>query len=156
MNPFPTVRVAAIQAASVPLDLERFDLLGKPDAAGALRDVSRDAANLGSGMPQIWVAPTADFSEPWVALLQAIAVESGAFVVGVCQFTEHLEGGTVIIDARGRNMQGPVRNAESILYADCDLRVGADEKQLFDVTGHYSCESILLPQLGFDFVPPSN
>ncbi len=108
------------------------------------------------GVPQIWVAPTADFSESWVALLQAIAVESGAFVVGVCQYTNELAGGTVVIDARGRIMQGPLRNAEGILYADCDLQVGAAEKQLFDVTGHYSCESVLLPVLGFDFGSLSN
>ena len=37
------------------------------------------------GGPQIWIAPTADFGESWVSLLRAIAVESGAYAVGVCQ-----------------------------------------------------------------------
>src|ERR671919_524428 len=36
--------------------------------------------------PQIWVAPTADDSDGWVAHMRAIAIESGAFVVSVPQF----------------------------------------------------------------------
>jgi nitrilase len=36
--------------------------------------------------PQIWVAPTADDSDGWVAHMRAIAIESGAFVVSVPQY----------------------------------------------------------------------
>jgi hypothetical protein len=36
--------------------------------------------------PQIWVAPTADDSDGWIARMRAIAIESGAFVVAVPQF----------------------------------------------------------------------
>ncbi len=117
------------------------------------------------GSPQIWVAPTADDSEPWIALMQAIAVESGAFVLGVCQYTPRSAypadfplalpgdedplstGGTVIVDARGHVLAGPLRGREGMLVADCDLRQGAIAKQAFDVTGHYACEPLLLPLL---------
>ncbi len=38
------------------------------------------------GGPQIWVAPTADDSDGWLASMRHIAIESGAFVVSVPQF----------------------------------------------------------------------
>ena len=37
------------------------------------------------GGPQIWIAPTADYGEAWVSLLRTIAVEAGAYAVGVRQ-----------------------------------------------------------------------
>ena len=36
--------------------------------------------------PQIWVAPTADDSDGWLASMRHIAIESGAFVVSVPQY----------------------------------------------------------------------
>src|SRR6476620_6912305 len=36
--------------------------------------------------PQIWVAPTADDSDGWLATMRHIAIESGAFVVSVPQY----------------------------------------------------------------------
>ena len=36
--------------------------------------------------PQIWVAPTADDSEGWIASMRHIAIESGAYVVSVPQY----------------------------------------------------------------------
>ena len=38
------------------------------------------------GAPQIWVAPTADDSDGWLASVRHIAIESGAFVVSVPQY----------------------------------------------------------------------
>ena len=38
------------------------------------------------GGPQIWVAPTADDSDGWLASVRHIAIESGAFVVSVPQY----------------------------------------------------------------------
>ena len=36
--------------------------------------------------PQIWVAPTADDSDGWLASMRHIAIESGAFVVSAPQY----------------------------------------------------------------------
>src|SRR5919198_1181149 len=36
--------------------------------------------------PQIWVAPTADDSDSWLATVRHIAIESGAYVISVPQF----------------------------------------------------------------------
>ena len=38
------------------------------------------------GGPQIWLAPTADDSDGWIASVRHIAIEAGAFVVSVPQF----------------------------------------------------------------------
>ncbi len=40
------------------------------------------------GGPQIWLAPTADDSDGWLATIRHIAIESGAFVVSVPQYIE--------------------------------------------------------------------
>ena len=38
------------------------------------------------GGPQIWLAPTADDSDGWIASMRHIALEAGAFVVSVPQY----------------------------------------------------------------------
>ena len=44
------------------------------------------AGRVYQGGPQIWVAPTADDSEGWIASMRHIAIEAGAFVVSVPQY----------------------------------------------------------------------
>lgn len=117
------------------------------------------------GGPQIWVAPTADDSEVWIANMRHIAVESGAFVVGVPQYIPRSafppnfpvklpdkevlgRGGAVIVEPdHGELIAGPLYDEEGILIADCDLRVGLHAKRWFDAIGHYSREEVLAPLL---------
>jgi nitrilase len=118
------------------------------------------------GGPQIWVAPTADDSDVWLASMRHIAIESGAFVVSVPQFIPAAafpedfpaplpegkevfgRGGAAICEPdEGKVIAGPLYDQEGILVADCDLRVGLRAKRWFDVAGHYSREDVLLPAL---------
>jgi nitrilase len=117
--------------------------------------------------PQIWVAPTADDSDGWLASMRHIAIESGAFVISVPQYIPASafppdfpiglpegkdvfgEGGAAIIKPTGSVIAGPLRDAEGILYADCDLRESLRAKRWFDVVGHYGREDVLSPP-----VPP--
>jgi predicted amidohydrolase len=116
------------------------------------------------GGPQVYVAPTADDSAGWRALMSAIAIESGAFVVSVCQVVRRSDypadfpvplpdrevfssGGSCIVGPGGDLVAGPLHGEEGILVADCDLGAGADTKQWFDVVGHYAREDVLLPLL---------
>ncbi len=122
------------------------------------------------GGPQIWVAPTMDDGEAWLALMRAIAYESGASVVSVCQYIHgsqfpeafpfELPGGrdrvlshgnSVIIDG-GTNqiIAGPLADEEGILTAECDLRTSLRSKQWFDAVGHYSREDVLFGVLTSD------
>ena len=115
------------------------------------------------GGPQIWVAPTADDSDGWLASMRHIAIESGAFVVSVPQFIPaaafpddfpvplpagqgrvrpRRRGGRRADLGRGdRRTRCTARRASSI--ADCDLRRGLHAKRWFDAVGHYSREDVL-------------
>ena len=111
--------------------------------------------------PQIWVAPTADDSDGWLATVRHIAIESGAFVVSVPQYIPRsafpgdfpLElpdrevygrGGAAIIEpTSGDVIAGPLYDAEGMILADCDLRAGLHAKRWFDAVGHYSGEAAL-------------
>ena len=116
------------------------------------------------GGPQIWLAPTADYGDGWIALARAIAAEAGAFVVGVCQYTTADDypadfplaldrsrpvsaGWSCIIAPGGAVLEGPLLDGEGMLVAECDLGSIAGDKQWFDVVGHYAREDVLLPLL---------
>jgi nitrilase len=114
------------------------------------------------GGPQIWVAPTADDSDGWLASMRHIAIESGAFVVSAPQFIpasafpddfpvplpEGKEifgrGGAVICEPTGGEViAGPLYDAEGMVIADCDLRRGLHAKRWFDAVGHYARTDVL-------------
>jgi predicted amidohydrolase len=115
------------------------------------------------GGPQIWLAPTADDSDGWLASMRHIAIESGAFVVSVPQYIPgsafpedfpvaidrervYGRGGAAIVSpGGGQVLEGPVYDREAIVIADCDLRDGLHAKRFFDAVGHYSREDVLLP-----------
>jgi nitrilase len=114
------------------------------------------------GGPQIWLAPTADDSDGWLATMRHVAIESGAFVVSVPQYIPAAafpddfpvplpegkevfgNGGAAIIEpTRGDVIAGPLYGEEGMVIADCDLRRGLHAKRWFDVVGHYSREDVL-------------
>ena len=114
------------------------------------------------GGPQIWVAPTGDDSDGWLASMRHIAIESGAFVVSVPQYIPRSafpadfpaeipegkdilgNGGAAIIEPQaGEVIAGPLYGEEGMVLADCDLRAGLHAKRWFDVVGHYSREEVL-------------
>ena len=116
--------------------------------------------------PQIWVAPTADDSDGWLASMRHIAIESGAFVVSVPQFIPSAafpddfpvplpgdkevfgRGGAAVIEPTwGEVIAGPLYDEEGIVEAACDLRRGLHAKRWFDSVGHYSREDVLADEL---------
>jgi nitrilase len=113
--------------------------------------------------PQIWVAPTADDEDGWLASMRHIAIESGAFVVSVPQYIPRSafpddfpaelpdkevfgNGGAAIVEPGGGEViAGPLYGQEGMIVADCDLRVGLHAKRFFDAVGHYGREEVLAP-----------
>jgi nitrilase len=112
--------------------------------------------------PQIWVAPTADDSDSWLASMRHIAIESGAYVVSVPQYIPASafpddfpvplpegkdvfgRGGAAICEPLdGEVIAGPLYDEEGIVVADCDLRATLHAKRWFDAVGHYSREDVL-------------
>jgi predicted amidohydrolase len=114
--------------------------------------------------PQIWVAPTADDSDGWLATVRHIAIESGAFVVSSPQYIPRSafpadfpvplpdqevfgRGGAAIVEPTwGKVIAGPLYDCEGIVSAECDLRAGLHAKRWFDSVGHYAREEVLAPE----------
>jgi nitrilase len=112
---------------------------------------------------QIWVAPTADDSDGWLASMRHIAIEAGAFVVSVPQYISRSafpdnfpielpdeevfgRGGAAILEPlEGKAIAGPLYDEEGIVAADIDLGRTMTAKRWFDVVGHYSREDVLYP-----------
>jgi nitrilase len=116
------------------------------------------------GGPQIWVAPTADDSDGWLASMRHIAIESGAYVVSVPQYIPAAAfpadfpvplpdgkdvfgrgGAAIVAPGSGEVIAGPLYDEEGILVADCDLRRAVASKRWFDAVGHYSRAEVLGP-----------
>ena len=113
------------------------------------------------GGPQIWLAPTADDSDSWIASMRHIAIEAGAFVVSVPQYIPVSafpadfplplpdgvdvlgRGGACIVSPYGAVLAGPLYDAEGVLAVDCDLRDALHAKRSFDVAGHYGRADVL-------------
>ena len=109
---------------------------------------------------QIYIAPTADARESWVASMRHIALEGRCFVLGCNQFitkdmypAEYQDllreeedmmcpGGSVIVSPGGEVMAGPLWNTNGILTAILDLEDIYRQKLDFDVNGHYSRKDI--------------
>jgi nitrilase len=118
------------------------------------------------GGPQIWVAPTADDSDGWLASMRHIAIESGAFVISVPQYIPASafpddfpvalpadkevfgRGGAAVIEPTdGDVIAGPLYGEEGFVEAECDLRHGLHAKRWFDSVGHYGREDVLAREL---------
>jgi len=59
-------------------------------------------------------------------------------------------GGSVIVDPKGQITAGPLVDEEGILYADIDPRIAIQERQNFDISGHYSRFDIFNKPLDLD------
>ena len=113
------------------------------------------------GGPQIWVAPTADDGESWIASMRHIAIEAGAFVVSAPQYIPAAafptdfplplpdgvevfgRGGACVVAPDGDVIAGPLYDEDGIVVADCDLRKALHAKRYFDVGGHYGRADVL-------------
>src|SRR3954471_15966693 len=117
--------------------------------------------------PQIWVAPTADDTDGWLASMRHIAIEAGAYVVSAPQYIPASafpddfpvplpegkdvfgRGGAAICEPLGGEViAGPLYDEEGIVVADCDLRATLHAKRWFDAVGHYGREDVLAGRYG--------
>jgi nitrilase len=105
----------------------------------------------------IWLAPTWDNADAWLATLRHIAKEGRCYVVGVAPVLRGSDvpdelrgdryggdddwmsrGRSAIVDPYGEVIAGPVEEREEILYAEVDAAVAAVARREFDPVGHYS------------------
>jgi nitrilase len=104
---------------------------------------------------EIYLAPTADQRDGWLATLRHIALEGRCFVLGCNQFVQKSDypkalqeeikdqaeilcrGGSVVISPLGEILAGPLWDKPGILYADLNKEDLVKAKMDFDVFGHY-------------------
>jgi nitrilase len=112
----------------------------------------------------IYLAPTWDNSDVWVASMRHIAKEGRVFVVAVnfcirgsdvpagLPGREELYGGdddwlsrgnTMIVGPEGEILAGPLEGEEGILYADLDAGRARASRHQFDPVGHYGRADVL-------------
>jgi nitrilase len=157
----------------MPTNPERM-VWGMGDASG-LRVVDTPAGRLGtlifweSYMPlaryalyaqdiEIYVAPTWDAGESWIATMRHIAKEAGCWVIGTATalqgsdepddfpdrdklFTPEEwinDGDAVVVKPMGAIAAGPLNRQKGILYADIDKEAARRARRSLDVCGHYS------------------
>lgn len=112
---------------------------------------------------EIYIAPTADARDTWIATMQHIALEGRCFVLGCNQFfTKSMysdryqalakdepevmcRGGSVIVGPDGKIIAGPLFDKAGALTAHLDLKEITRSKLDFDAIGHYARPDI------FDF-----
>jgi len=157
----------------MPTNPERM-VWGMGDASG-LRVVDTPAGRLGAlicwenYMPlaryalyaqdiEIYVAPTWDTGESWLATMRHIAKEAGCWVIGTAtalqgsdvpsDFPERdklytqdewiNDGDAVVIKPMGAIAAGPLNRQKGILYAEIDAETARRARRSLDVSGHYS------------------
>lgn len=158
----------------MPTNPERM-VWGQGDATG-LRPVDSACGRIGalicweSYMPlaryalyaqglDVYIAPTYDSGDRWIATLQHIAREAGCWVVGsgVAFRASDIRGAapgmtdlypsadewinagdSAVIAPSGKVVVGPLRNDVGVLYADIDSQDIVNARRTLDVTGHYS------------------
>jgi len=107
----------------------------------------------------IYIAPTYDTGQRWVATMQHVAREGGCWVLGSgCAFqARHIpdavpgkaelysnpeewvnSGDSVVVAPGGKIVAGPLHNELGILYADIDLELVGAARRSLDTVGHYS------------------
>jgi nitrilase len=107
----------------------------------------------------VYIAPTYDSGDRWIATLQHIAREAGCWVVGsgVAFRASDIRGAapglgdlypgadewinagdSAVIAPGGKVVAGPLRNDVGVLYADIDSQDIDNARRTLDVAGHYS------------------
>ena len=125
---------------------------------------------------EIYVAPTYDCGQRWIASMQHIAREGGCWVLGsgsalrasdlpdslpgkaamYPQADEWINpGDSAVVEPGGKIVAGPMHQEMGILYADIDLdRVGA-ARRVLDVAGHYARPDVLQLRVNAQAQPPA-
>lgn len=176
----------------MPTNPERM-VWGQGDATG-LRTVDSPCGRIGalicweSYMPlvryalyaqglDVYVAPTYDSGDRWIATLQHIAREGGCWVVGsgvgfrasdirgaapgMSDLYPDAEewvnpGDSAVIAPGGKIVAGPLRNEFGILYADIDGEPIDNARRTLDVTGHYARPDLFSLQVRTGPVNPAD
>jgi len=123
---------------------------------------------------EIYVAPTWDCGEAWLATMRHIAREGGCWVIGLATALQGqdvpasfpsrdalfkpedwlCDGDAVIVEPSGKVLAGPLHREKGILYGDIDPAKAARARRSLDVTGHYARPDIFRLEVKRSPMPP--
>ena len=123
---------------------------------------------------EIYVAPTWDASDSWIATMRHIAKEGGCWVIGTATAMEGSDvpedfprrdelfeddewinsGNAVVVGPGGAIVAGPHTRDKSILYAELDIEEARRARRSLDVCGHYSRPDIFSFSVDRRSLPP--
>ncbi|TNE57095.1 MAG: carbon-nitrogen hydrolase family protein [Alphaproteobacteria bacterium] len=122
----------------------------------------------------IYVAPTWDTGESWIASMRHIAKEGGCWVIGTATAMEGKDvpadfpsrdelftddewindGDAVIVKPMGGVLAGPHTRDKSILYGDIDIEAARRARRSLDVAGHYGRPDLFKLDVNRKVLPP--
>lgn len=123
----------------------------------------------------IYIAPTWDSGDTWLATMQHIAREGGCWVVGCATAIEtsdipedipHYEelfpnkdewinpGDAVVYKPFGGVFAGPMHEEKGMLYADIDVAEAPASRRKFDASGHYARPDVFSLNVNRSKQPP--
>jgi len=122
----------------------------------------------------IYVAPTWDNGESWLATMRHIAKEAGCWVIGTAtamqgkdlpeSFPERTklfeaeewinDGDAVVVKPMGAIAAGPLHREKGILYAEIDREAARRARRSLDVTGHYARPDVFAFSVNRKPLPP--
>lgn len=173
----------------MPTNPERM-VWGMGDATG-LRVVDTPAGRLGSlicwesYMPlaryalyaqgiDVYVAPTWDASDSWLATMRHVAKEAGCWVIGTATAVQGgdlpadfpgrdklfdseewiNDGNAVVVKPMGSVVAGPLNRVKGVLYAEMDIEDARRARRSLDVCGHYARPDIFSLSVDRRPLPP--
>ncbi|MDI9245432.1 carbon-nitrogen hydrolase family protein [Marinobacter sp. CHS3-4] len=122
----------------------------------------------------IYIAPTWDNGDTWIASMNHIAREGGCWVLstatamtgadipadfpGRSTLFENDEwintGGAVVVKPFGGILDGPLHREKAILYSDIDIDAARNARKSLDVAGHYNRPDIFQLHVNRNACPP--
>lgn len=122
----------------------------------------------------IFIAPTWDSGDTWVASMNHIAREGGCWVLSTAtalqgsdipdsfperdklfQSDEWINpGGAVVVKPFGGVVAGPLDNERGVLYANIDVEAARESRKALDVAGHYNRPDLFHVEIDRRAKPP--
>lgn len=122
----------------------------------------------------IYIAPTWDSGDTWIASMNHIAREGGCWVLSTATAMQGSDipasfperdrlfqddewinpGDAVVVKPFGGVVAGPLHNEKAVLYATIDIDAARDSRKALDVAGHYNRPDIFHLEIDRRAMPP--
>ncbi|GAA0700028.1 carbon-nitrogen hydrolase family protein [Marinobacterium maritimum] len=123
---------------------------------------------------ELYLAPTWDCGDTWLASMNHIAREGGCYVLSTATAAQGCDipdsfperdslftpdewinpGDAVVIKPFGGVLAGPLHREKAILYAEIDLEEARSARKALDVTGHYNRPDLFRLEVDRRAAPP--